>query len=320
LAVGGAAAESKDIVMGLPISATSDDRSGLRPRRPLRLSLAALALLLIVPLMAACGQQSTSSSGKVGTGPVVARVNGVDIHESDIAMAEDDLGSELQNVPPDVRREHLIAYLADIVLVSKAAENRDLHNSDEFKQRLAFLRSKLLMGALLSDHARKVTNDEALQQVYNEQVKPMGATEEVRARHILVGTEEEARKIVEQLKAGADFAELAKKLSKDPGASDGGDLGYFTKDQMVPEFANVAFQMYPGQTSNPVKTQFGWHIIRLEDRRNRPVPEFEKVREQIEAFVARRAQTEMVAQLREKAKIERLDKKGNVIPQPAAKK
>jgi peptidyl-prolyl cis-trans isomerase C len=89
---------------------------------------------------------------------------------------------------------------------------------------------------------------------------------------------------------------------------------------MVPEFANVAFQMYPGQTSNPVKTQFGWHIIKLEDRRNRPVPEFEKVREQIEAFVARRAQTEMVAQLREKAKIERLDKKGNVIPQPPAKK
>ena len=280
-----------------------------------------LAAVAIVTLLVACGQQSgSSSSGNAGTGPVVARVNGVDIHESDLAMAEDDLGSELQNVPPDVRREHLIAYLADIILMSKAAEARNVQNGDEFKQRLAFLRNKLLMGALLSDHARKVITDEALQQVYNEQVKPMGATEEVRARHILVPTEEEARKIAEELKAGADFAELAKKYSKDPGASDGGDLGYFTKDQMVPEFANVAFQMYPGQTSNPVKTQFGWHIIKLEDRRNRPVPEFEKVREQIEAFVARRAQTEMVAQLREKAKIERLDKKGNVIPQPTAPK
>ncbi len=289
------------------------------PAHPPRL-LAAVAALAIVVVVAGCGQQSGSSAGSAGTGPVVARVNGVDIHESDLAMAEDDLGSELQNVPPDVRREHLLTYLADIVLVSKAAESRNLHNSDEFKQRLAFLRSKLLMGALLSDHARKVTSDEALQQVYNEQVRPMGATEEVRARHILVGTEEEARAIVELLKGGADFAALAKERSKDPGASDGGDLGYFTKDQMVPEFANVAFQMYPGQTSNPVKTQFGWHIIRLEDRRNRPVPEFEKVREQIEAFVARRAQTEMVSQLREKAKIERLDKKGNVIPQPPAKK
>jgi peptidyl-prolyl cis-trans isomerase C len=141
----------------------------------------------------------------------------------------------------------------------------------------------------------------------------------VRARHILVATEEEARAIVELLKGGAEFAALAKERSKDPGSADGGDLGYFTKDQMVPEFANVAFQMYPGQTSNPVKTQFGWHIIRLEDRRNRPVPEFDKVRDQIEAFVARRAQSEVVAQLREKAKIERLDAKGNVIPQAPAK-
>jgi peptidyl-prolyl cis-trans isomerase C len=299
--------------MGSLTIATSG-RSGLHPRRALRLVVAALAIALI-PLIAACGQQSGSSSSKgSGTGPVVARVDGVPIYESDLAMAEDDLGAELQNVPPDVRREHLISYIADIILVTKAAEARNLQNGDEFKQRLAFLRNKLLMGALLSDHARKVTTDEALQQVYNEQVKPMGATEEVRARHILVPTEEEARSVVEQLKAGADFAELAKKLSKDPGASDGGDLGYFTKDQMVPEFANVAFQMYPGQVSNPIKTQFGWHVIKLEDRRNRPVPEFEKLRDQIEAFVARRAQTELVGQLREKAKIERLDAKGNVIP------
>src|SRR5262249_37674520 len=112
-----------------------------------------------------------------------------------------------------------------------------------------------------------------------------------------------------------DFAEVAKEKSKDPGsAKDGGDLGYFVKANMVPEFADVAFKMYPGQVSNPIKTQFGWHIIKLEDRRSRQVPDFEQVRNQIESFVARRAQTEFVAQLREAAKIERLDRPATPPP------
>ena len=136
----------------------------------------------------------------------------------------------------------------------------------------------------------------------------MGGQEEVHARHILVETEDEAKAIVEQLKGGADFATLAKEKSKDPGAADGGDLGYFTKEQMVPEFAEVAFKMYPGQLSNPVKTQFGWHVIKVEDKRAKQAPEFEKVKDQIEAFLARKAQTEFVAKLRQTAKIERLDK------------
>ena len=92
---------------------------------------------------------------------------------------------------------------------------------------------------------------------------------------------------IDQLKGGADFATLAKEKSKDPGAAEGGDLGYFTKDQMVPEFADVAFKMYPGQLSNPVKTQFGWHVIKVEDRRTKQPPEFDKVKDQIEAFFDR---------------------------------
>jgi peptidyl-prolyl cis-trans isomerase C len=143
----------------------------------------------------------------------------------------------------------------------------------------------------------------------------MGADEEVRARHILVETEDEAKAISQQIKGGADFAELAKEKSKDPGsAKEGGDLGYFAKGSMVPEFAEVAFKMYPGQVSNPVKTQFGWHIIKLEDKRSRQVPDFDQVRNQIEAFVARRSQSEFVTQLRETAKIERLEKPATPPP------
>src|SRR5262249_4089514 len=202
-----------------------------------------------------------------GSDPVVARVNGVDIKESDLTLAEEDVGSDIQAATPDAKRDHLIAYLADIIMVNQAADKKKVADTPEFKRRLAFLRNKLLMGYELQEEAKAAVTDEALQQTYDEAVKSVGAQEEVRARHILVDTEDEAKAILEQLKGGADFATLAKEKSKDPGAAEGGDLGYFTKDQMVPEFADVAFKMYPGQLSNPVKTQFGWHVIKVEDKR-----------------------------------------------------
>jgi peptidyl-prolyl cis-trans isomerase C len=274
-----------------------------------------------------CGQQS-SSPGASANDPVIARVNGIEIRESQVALAEDDLGVDMQQLPPAQRREHIISYLADITLVAQAAEARNLHKTDDFKQREAFLRNKLLMGVLLQNHAKSATTDEALRRVYDEQVKPMADTEEVRARHILfradpkdekalADAEARARAALERIKKGEDFATVASELTEDPsGKENGGDLDYFTKDQMVPEFANIAFQMHPGQVSNPIRTPFGWHIIKLEDRRKRPVPEFEKVRGQIETFVVRRAQAELVSQLREKAKIERLDAEGKVIAEP----
>ena len=121
-------------------------------------------------------------------------------------------------------------------------------------------------------------------------------------------TEDEAKAIEAELKKGADFATLAKEKSKDPGAADGGDLGYFTKDQMVPEFAEVAFKLDKGQISDPVKTQFGWHIIKVEDKRTKPTPTFDEVQGQIENYVAHKAQAELVENLRKSATIERLDK------------
>ena len=214
----------------------------------------------------------------------------------------------MQAASPEAKREHLISYLADVIMVTQAAEKKKLADNPEFKRRLAFLRNKLLMGYELQDEAKAALTEDALKQTYNDAVKSMGGQEEVRARHILVEKEDEAKAIADQLKGGADFATLAKEKSKDPGATDGGDLGYFTKDQMVPEFADVAFKMYPGQLSNPVKSQFGWHIIKVEDKRTKQPPEFEKVKDQIEAYVARKAQSEFVAKLRQTAKIERLDK------------
>jgi len=266
------------------------------------------ALLLMLPAAAGCSKNSAEAPAASGPDPVIARVNGVDIKESDLALAEEDVGGDMQAASPEAKREQLISYLADVIMVTQAAEKKKLGDNPDFKRRLAFLRNKLLMGFELQEETKAALTDDALRQTYNDAVKSMGGQEEVHARHILVESEDEAKTILGELKGGADFAALAKEKSKDPGAAAGGDLGYFTKDQMVPEFAEVAFKMYPGQLSNPVKTQFGWHIIKVEDKRAKQPPEFEQVKDQIEAFLARKAQTEFIAQLRQTAKIERLDK------------
>lgn len=280
-----------------------------RPRPPAM--LAALALL-IASVAAGCSQQAPASkqSGNPND-PVVARVNGTDITQSDVTLAEEDLAQESQPMPPAARREQAIGYLSDVIMVAQAGEADKLADTPDFKQRMAFLRNKLLMGAKLQAEGRAAVSDEELHKVYDDAVKPMAAQEEVHARHILVETEDEAKEIVAELGKGADFATLAKEKSKDTGSADGGDLGYFTKEQMVPEFAEVAFKMYPGQVSNPVKTQFGWHIIKVEDKRTKPTPSFDQVKAQIDNYIVHRAQAALVEKLRSGANIERLD-------QPAA--
>ena len=275
-------------------------------QRPIAFATIA-ALLFVLPAASGCSKNSSSEAPASASDPVIARVNGVDIKQSDLALAEEDVGADMQAASPEAKREHLISYLADIIMVTQAADKKNLADDPDFKRRLAFLRSKLLMGYELQQEAKTALTDEALKQTYDEAVKSMSGQEEVRARHILVEGEDEAKAIIEQLKGGADFAKLAKEKSKDPGAAEGGDLGYFTKDQMVPEFADVAFKMYPGQLSNPVKTQFGWHVIKVEDKRIKQPPEFEKVKDQIEAYLARKVQSDFIAKLRQSAKVERFD-------------
>ncbi len=275
-------------------------------QRPIAFATIA-ALLFVLPAASGCSKNSSSEAPASASDPVIARVNGVDIKQSDLALAEEDVGADMQAASPEAKREHLISYLADIIMVTQAADKKNIADNPDFKRRLAFLRSKLLMGYELQQEAKTALTDEALKQTYDEAVKSMSGEEEVRARHILVEGEDEAKAIIEQLKGGADFAKLAKEKSKDPGAAEGGDLGYFTKDQMVPEFADVAFKMYPGQLSNPVKTQFGWHVIKVEDKRIKQPPEFEKVKDQIEAYLARKVQSDFIAKLRQSAKVERFD-------------
>src|SRR5712675_2565670 len=255
--------------------------------------------------------------------PVLAKVNGAEIRASDVAIAEEELGPSLAQMDPATKKDNVLSFLIDMKIVSKEAEDKKIADRDDFKTRLAFARNRLLMDNLLAVEGKAANNEENMKKVYEEAAKQISGEQEVHARHILVETEDQAKKIEGELKKGADFAELAKKESKDPGASDGGDLGFFTKDQMVPEFSAAAFALEPGKISDPVKSQFGWHIIKVEEKRSRKAPEFEQVKAQIETYVTRKAQADYVAKLRETAKVERMDKpdeaatKGEAKPEAA---
>ena len=253
--------------------------------------------------------------------PVVARVNGVEIHQSDLTLAEEDVGQNVPQGGPEAKHDYLVSYLSDMILLAQAAEEKRVQDDPDFKRHAAFARNKVLMEVLLQNEGKKAITDQALRAVYDDAVKQMGEQEEVHARHILFRVanpadeqaskeaEDKVKAVIERLNKGEDFAKLANELTEDPsGRNDGGDLGYFTKDQMVPEFSAVAFKLDKGKISEPIKTQFGWHVLKVEDKRKRQPPEFDKVKGQLESYVERKAQVELVTKLRTAAKIERLDK------------
>jgi len=252
--------------------------------------------------------------------PLVAKVNGVEIHQSDLAVAEEEAG-QLPPMSPEAKQDYLVQFVGDMILVSKAAEDKKFGEGADFKRKLEFARKKLLMEGLLQSVGKEALTDAAMHKVYDDAVKQIGEEKEVHARHILFraaagddkaskDAEDKVKAVIARLKKGEDFAKVATEVTEDPsGKANGGDLGYFTKDQMVPEFSEAAFKLDKGQISDPVKTQFGWHVIKVEGKRNKPAPEYDQVKEQLQTYVMRKAQQDMVLKLREGAKVERLDKK-----------
>jgi peptidyl-prolyl cis-trans isomerase C len=251
--------------------------------------------------------------------PLVAKVNGTEIHQSDLDIIETEAGQ----IPPmseAAKKDYLVAFMTDMILVSKAAQDQKLGSTPEFAKRLEFNRNKLLMSELLEKTGKAALTSEAMHKVYDDAVKQMPAEEEVHARHILVraapgdeaaskAAEEKIKTVVARLNKGEDFAKVASEVTEDPsGKANGGDLGFFSKEQMVPEFADAAFGLEKGKISAPVKTQFGWHVIKLEDKRTKPAPSFDDVKPQVEAFVTRKAQADLVTKLRETAKVEKFYK------------
>ncbi|MGC2224348.1 MAG: peptidylprolyl isomerase, partial [Methylocella sp.] len=189
---------------------------------------------------------------------VLATVNGKQITDEDVKIAADDLHTSL---PPQLegkaRDSYLLDFLIDGELVAQKALAEKADQTPEFAKKLAYYREKLLMESVLEQVAKTAATDAAIKATYDEAAKAQKPETEIHARHILVATEEEAKAALKRIMGGDEFATIAKEVSKDPG-SEGGDLGWFTKDRMVPEFADAAFKLEVGQVSDPVKSPFGW--------------------------------------------------------------
>ncbi|MBX6367012.1 MAG: peptidylprolyl isomerase [Rhodospirillales bacterium] len=240
-----------------------------------------------------------------GDDPVVARVNGKELKRSDVEAMHKLLPPQVQQLPLETVYPMLVDQMVSQMLITEAAKKEKLDQDPELKKRLARYEERLMQEAWLQREVEKAAGEEQLKSRYEQYLKEHPAKEEVSARHILVDKEEDAKAIVTELDKGADFATLAKQRSKDPAAATGGDLGFFSQDEMVPEFAEAAFKLKKGEyTKTPVKTQFGWHVIKVEDRRAGAQPSFEESRDQLADEIAREVIQQKVAELRQSASVE----------------
>ncbi len=238
---------------------------------------------------------------------VLATVNGVNITDDDLRIAAEDLGDNIpRQLDAKARRQYLLDYMIDGTLVAREGLQEKLDQGPDFAKQLAYYRSKILMEAVLTKVARDAVTPENLKKTYDDAAKAQKPEEEIHARHILVATQAEAEAVEKRLKAGEDFAKIANELSKDTG-SDGGDLGWFTREKVVPAFADAAFKLKVGDISAPVKTEFGWHVIQVLAVRQTQFPPFDQIKNQVTAYVIQKAQTEFVEGLRKDAKIVRME-------------
>jgi peptidyl-prolyl cis-trans isomerase C len=253
--------------------------------------------------------------------PVVATVNGQPIRLSELEVAQQSLPQQYRNMPLQAVFPALLDRIIDSKLVVQEGKKSKVTEDPAFKKRMAFVEDQVLQDFWIQrEIARQVTADK-LQKRYEERLKQVPTEEEVHARHILVSTEDEAKALIAEIKKGAAFDKLAKEKSTDKASgAEGGDLGWFKKSDMVKEFADAAFNLKKGElTEAPVKTQFGYHVIKVEDRRKAPPPAFEEMADQLKEEMAREAVTAQLDQLRSGAKIEKFAMDGGKPDAPAAK-
>ena len=237
---------------------------------------------------------------------VVARVDGVDIKQSDLDFAASEVGPRLGNYRPEDRKRVLLQFVIENELMAAAGEKENLDETDTFDARVKYHERRALRDAFFDSSISGAVNDNDAKKIYDEKIAQMKPTQEVHARHILVATEDEAKDVKKRVAAGEDFAKVADETSKDKNA-EGGDLGFFARGQMLKPFEDAAFALDVGEISDPVQTQFGWHIIKVEEKRDQKPPSFDEVKAAIMTqLVAQKAQV-VVTGLRNDAKIEIVD-------------
>jgi peptidyl-prolyl cis-trans isomerase C len=267
------------------------------------LSLAAAILML--------GGAALAAPPAPADDPVVARVNGAEVHRSEVAAAQRLLPEEYQQVPLEQIYPQLLNQVVTGRLLAEAGRKAKLADDPEVKKRTAQAQDRIIQDVYINRAVEAGMSDAKLHELYDKQP----AKEEVSARHILVGSEDEAKAIIAQLDKGADFATLAKEKSTDPAKDTGGDLGFFSRDGMVPEFADAAFKLGKGEyTKTPVHTSYGWHVIKLDDRRTAPKPSFEESKDELTGELARSIVMDKAKALRDAAKIETFALDGSPLP------
>ena len=269
--------------------------------------LVGLSALVTTPSMA------QEAAPPVDPNAVIATINGESITEADLALAISDLGQQFAQLPPEQRRAAALSAVIEIRVLAMKAETDGLDKDTEFQRRMTFLRNRALHAAIVEQDVDGKITEEDIRARYDREVANNPPVNEVRARHILVKTQEEAVEIIKRLDAGEAFEDLAKEKSSDGSAAQGGDLGYFGPGQMVPEFEKAAFALEVGAyTKEPVQSQFGWHIIKVEDKRQQQPPAYDQVKEQVRSLIVREKYFALVKDVRAAATID--------IPDPDLKK
>jgi len=268
--------------------------------------------LLAVTLLAGAAAWAQGTS-QPPTDPVVAKVDGQPIHLSDLKDAAQALPENVRGMPPQTLYPMLLDQLIDGRALAAEARKTGLDHDPTVQRQIAAAQDRALQTAVLSKEVGPTVTDEAVKARYDQEFANKPGEEEVHARHILVDNEDEAKKIIAQLKGGAEFGDLAKQFSKDPGgAQQGGDLGFFKQDEMVPEFAAAAFAMKPGEVSQqPVHSQFGWHVIKVIERRQAKPPDYAHARDELRQKMIQEGVQKAVAKARAATSVEKFNLDGS---------
>jgi peptidyl-prolyl cis-trans isomerase C len=289
--------------------------------RTLRALAVATALLCQIPLPARAqpailpGDADTGATPAPGSAdPVVGSVEGHMIYFSELGQASNALPENLQGLPFETLYPVLLDRMIDHESLVIMARRAGLEERKQVRQDIQAAVGRILEAAYLAEVAAPQVTEQAIQARFNRQFAHRSATEEVRARHILVSSEKEARKVLEDLHNGTDFATIARVLSKDPDAAKGGDLGFFRREQVWPGFADVAFSLQPGQVApNPVRNEFGWHVIKVEEKRLVAPPTLADVHDQIRQELMAAAVQQTIADARGQLVIHRFNLDGSEL-------
>ncbi len=264
-------------------------------RMPLRASMLALLVGLAVP---AAAQEDADK--------VIATIGGKPVYQSELMIASGD--PQFERLPEDQKTAAALSALLDIKAMAQQAESAGLGKDQLFERRMGFLKDRTLHNDYFKAQVVDGMTDADVRARYDQEVAATPAEKEVKARHILVDSEEQAKAVITELDAGKDFVELAKEKSTGPSGPQGGDLGYFGRGRMVPEFEEAAFALEPGTyTKEPVKSQFGWHIIKVDDVRDMAPPPFEQVADQIRRVLLQERYLALVQEARNAAQVEVTD-------------